>query len=89
MEKIEKPDRVGAVAMEMGDNIAAQFAPVETPEEATHKWTTGELSDAVCKHTGTRIPADDLFDLLKDMGFRYLLDDSYISARYVWLLKKR
>lgn len=75
------------LAVEACSVIWQRFAPADDILDATHRWTTEELSTAIYKHSGMIIPIDTLFQVLKETGYRYVIDDTVFNAKYVWLMK--
>lgn len=84
-----KKDPALELAADMCDEFIHRFSAVDKSTDATHRWSTSEIVDAICKHTGIMVSSELVFQTLKDAGFGYEIDDTYTSIRFVWLLRAK
>ncbi len=89
MEKGKEKTNNEELAVEVCASFWEQFEPAETLDDATNKWTSGEIATAVFQLTGTPVGVDTIFQVMKETGFKYELDTTTAGVKYVWLLKVR
>lgn len=82
-------DKKDKVAAEMGNSLYEQFYPAGSIDDATHRWTTTEISLAIQQHTGTSVTNEDLYEVLRKNGFNYVVDNTVQNTKFVWLLKMK
>lgn len=79
--------------MKDNDYIAALmsvYAPALSESEATHWFTTQEVFEAVQKiDPGTELTVNDVYDALRDVGFRYQPRTGTIGCDFRWMLKRK
>ena len=69
--------------------LSETFVPAETIDDSARRYTTAQIMQAINELCGRTVPADILYGIMTEYGFRYVIDESSTTIRYVWLLKYR
>lgn len=65
--------------------FVSKFSPAASKDTADIFYTTAEIANAISEHTGFRLDASDIFELMQQMGYSYEPSE---SLQFNWLLKK-
>lgn len=72
---------------EVMDLFQTRFAPCETMDQATHIFSTDEIFKAMKDlNHGTNVKREELYLILHDSGFRFMIEDQKFSFSLKWLL---
>jgi hypothetical protein len=80
----QKLDQQRQLALDALTKVISKYSPA-TKEDADTYFTTAEISNAVCGHTGTRLEATEIFELMNQLHYTY---ETTESLEFNWLLKK-
>lgn len=64
--------------------FVSQYSPA-TKDTAQFFWSTNEIGNAIADLTGKRLEAEEIYKLMKEMGYNY---DTLESLEAVWMFKK-
>lgn len=72
------------------DAISARFRPAQNLEEATHHFSTSEVTEAIRDlNPGLQISDSLVFEAMKKAGFRFDIAKGRQSLKYQWLLVEK
>lgn len=69
--------------------LSETFAPAQTLEESAKRFTSVQLAQAIYDLAGITPSVEVLYQVMLEYGYRYVVDETSASLKYVWLLKYR
>ena len=63
------------------------YCQAVTIDECAKHYTTTDLVAAIGELTGEPVKNNDVFTVLQERGYKYILDETSQTARYIWLIK--
>lgn len=72
------------------DAITARFRPVNNDTDATHWFSTGEVTDAINElDPGCHAKPEDVFQALLDAGFTFRSKPGQMGLNFRWLMVEK
>ncbi len=71
------------------DVLSETFAPASSIDESAKRYTSAQLVQAIYELTGVSPSIEMLYQIMTECGYRYVVDETSASLRYVWLLQYR
>lgn len=69
--------------------IDETFTPAVTIDDSARRYTSSQVSQAIFDLTGVNVTNDVVYAALSDAGYKYVVDETSTTIKYVWLLKYR
>lgn len=69
--------------------LSETFVPAQTLEESAKRYTSVQLAQAIYDLAGITPSVEALYQVMQEYGYRYVVDETSASLKYVWLLKYR
>lgn len=69
--------------------LSETFAPASSIDESAKRYTSAQLAQAICELTGVSPSIEVLYRVMTESGYRYVVDETSATLRYVWLLQYR
>lgn len=67
--------------------LSETFVPAQSLDECAKRYTSTELAQAIYDLTGIAPGTETLYRIMQEYGYRYVVDETSASLKYVWLLK--
>lgn len=81
------PDKPSSDISDFIVAIRSHFRPAENPEEATHRYSTAEIREAIVElNPGLSITDADVFVAMREAGFTFDTVPGAQSLMFKWLL---
>lgn len=74
---------------EMVSVLSETFAPASSIDESAKRYTSAQLAQAILELTGVSPSIEVLYRVMTESGYRYVVDETSATLRYVWLLQYR
>lgn len=75
---------------EVMDLFMTRYEPVESIADATNFLSTGEIHTEIIRlHPGSKVKAEQIYDLMRQAGFRYDIEDNRFSLSIKWMLRQK
>lgn len=69
--------------------LSETFAPAASLDDSAKRYTSAQLAQAIYELTGVAPKLETLYQIMQEYGYRYVVDETSASLRYVWLLRYR
>lgn len=69
--------------------LSETFTPASSLDESAKRYTSAQLAQAIYELTGVSPSIEVLYQIMTECGYRYVVDETSASLRYVWLLQYR
>lgn len=69
--------------------LSETFIPAQSLDESAKRYTSVELAQAIYDLAGITPGIEVLYRIMQEYGYRYVIDETSASLKYVWLLKYR
>lgn len=69
--------------------LSETFVPAQSLEESAKRYTSVQLALAIYDLVGITPSVEVLYRVMLEYGYRYVVDETSASLKYVWLLKYR
>lgn len=75
---------------EVMDLFMARYQPVNDIKEASHFLSTGEIHTEISRlNPGSNVKPEQIYDLMRQAGFRFDIEKDYFSLRFKWMLRQK
>lgn len=69
--------------------LSETYAPAQHLADAAKRYTSDEIASAVYQLTGKQASNEVVFEVMSGEGYRYVIDETSTTIKYVWLLNYR
>lgn len=69
--------------------LSETYCPAQNFEDAAKRYTSDEIVGAVHQLTGKMMSNEVAYEIMQAEGYRYVVDETSSTIKYVWLLKYR
>lgn len=69
--------------------LSETFVPASSIDESAKRYTSAQLAQAIYELTGVSPSLETLYRIMTKCGYRYVVDETSATLRYVWLLQYR
>jgi len=75
---------------EVMDLFMNRYSPCESIDKATHYLSTDEIHKAIRElNPGSKVSKQDIYKLMRDSGYRFMIEDQKFSFSLKWMLTAR
>lgn len=67
--------------------LSETFSPVSKFSDAARCYTSIQVAEAIKDLTGQLISTEIVYQVMSDLGYTYVIDETSTTVKYVWLLK--
>lgn len=67
--------------------LSETFSPAMSIADSAKTYTSMQMSQAIADLTGLSVSSDAVYAVMTELGYRYVVDETSTTLRYVWLLK--
>lgn len=89
MSKKTKDDSMDAVIAGIVEVFSETFISAESVESSSRRYTSLQMAQAIYELTGANVPIPALYQVMTEYGYKYVVDETSVTIKYVWLLKYR
>ena len=69
--------------------LSETFMPAVSLDDSAKRYTSVQVAQAIYDLTGTSPSIDLIYQVMQDYGYRYVVDETSATLKYVWLMKYR
>ena len=67
--------------------LSETFMPEESLNESAKRYTSVQVAQAIYDLTGASPSIELIYQVMQEHGYRYVVDETSATLKYVWLLK--
>lgn len=67
--------------------LSETFSPAMSIADSAKTYTSVQMSQAIADLTGLSVSTEAVYAVMIELGYRYVVDETSTTLRYVWLLK--